>query len=465
MNSLSLYSKLPIFLQNAACTYYGYREKKVRMGRAFDLHLKFLLSTEFSSIEEIEKYQNKKIASLVRYSYENVPFYKSLFDRVGIAPEDIQSRSDLKNLPILRKEDVFQFSEELRSTGPVGSAVRKSKTSGTSGTALSFFTTEDAVAFTWAVWWRHRSRFGFVPGDWHVNFTGRPAVPLGQARMPYWRIDWARKQIIISASHLVPGKIGSLTEYLNKKNIEIFTGYPSQIAQFCGLLESEGLALEKKPSFIFPGAENVQDFQQDVISRVTGAEITDQYGFSEGACNASRCEYGNYHEDWEYGVMDCEEGVENPDGSMTGKIIGTGFTNLAFPFIRYEVGDTATWAPEGYVCPCGRQSRVIWKIDGRSEDFILTPEGNRVMRLDYLFKDSKRIREAQVVQRELGAIAIRYVPREGFDSTDLDHIKKTVKGWISPLLQVTFERVTHIERSASGKFKPVVSELRGSEKK
>ena len=459
MNYESFYSSLPIFLQNLACTLYGMREKRVRLGKDFNRHFASLIDSEFLPREVIDFRQDQLIANTIEYAYNFIPYYRELFKHYGLHPSDIRDKQSLRLIPVLSKEDVFVSSKSLLTTGPVFSPFRKQKTSGTTGTSLSFYTSQDSIAFTWAVWWRHRNRFGFRPGDWHINFTGRPVVPSKQKYPPHWRIDYARKQILVPGLHLTIDKVVPLAKFLDNKNCSFFTGYPSQIAQFFSLLGDSNYKFTNMPTHIFLGCENVQQFQRNLISQVSAAEITDQYGFSEGACNASRCEYGNYHEDWEYGHMDCLDPVSHPDGSFTGKIVATGFSNLIFPFIRYDVGDTATWAPESYRCPCGRESRVIYSIDGRNEDFVITPEGNKVMRFDYLFKDSTSIKEAQVVQREYGKILVRFVARDGFDPSELSRIRKMSAQWISERLVVDFEQVNSIEKSPSGKFRPVVSQL------
>ena len=100
------------------------------------------------------------------------------------------------------------------------------------------------------------------------------------------------------------------------------------------------------------GAEKCYDVQKKIIHKVTGALITDQYGISEGCANASKCQYGNYHEDSEFSYLECSDKVQNKDGSYTGKIIATSLINNTFPFIRYQTGDTATWAPNNFKCPC-----------------------------------------------------------------------------------------------------------------
>ena len=104
------------------------------------------------------------------------------------------------------------------------------------------------------------------------------------------------------------------------------------------------------------------DFQKEIIHKVTGALITDQYGISEGCANASKCQYGNYHEDSEFSYLECIDKVQHNDGSYTGKIIATSLALSPFPFIRYQTGDNATWAPDNFRCPCGRESRVILDI-------------------------------------------------------------------------------------------------------
>jgi len=281
---------------------------------------------------------------------------------------------------------------------------------------------------------------------------------------PFWRIDYARKQIIVPYAHLTKEKIPYIFKFLEGVKCKFLTGAPSMIAQYCILLEEAGLTPRMHPVAIFLGAEGLQVFQEEVIRRVLNCSITDHYGFSEGCGNASRCEYGNYHEDWEFGVLECDDPKFEADGAYSGRIIATGFANLSFPFIRYDIGDTGTWAPPDFKCPCGRSSNVLFHINGRSEDYIVTPEGNKVMRFSYLFKDSKGIKEAQVIQRQVGSIIIKYVPRNIFDGNDLLKIKEIARNWISPNLIIDFEQVEEIPRSSSGKFKPVVSELRDSGK-
>ena len=221
-----------------------------------------------------------------------------------------------------------------------------------------------------------------------------------------------------------------------------------------GLIQAAAAALQG-----LGGAENLLDFQRRAIQKFTGAILTDQYGCSEGCGNASHCPEFVYHEDFEFGIM---EGVELQKGNPARSILCTGFANEAFPFVRYEVGDTGVWQQEDRPCPCGRQSRAILRIEGRKDDYVVTPEGAHIMRFDYVFKDALNVEEVQIVQERLGEITVRAVRRPTYSTADEMAIAREIQRWISPTIGVRFEYVREIEREANGKFRAVRSKLNSS---
>ena len=457
---MDLYSKLNPAFQNILCSAYGFREKRVRFGKNFKKHFENIVESEFETSENIERKSKYMISNTLKNAYHLSPYYHKLFINNGITYSDLEADDILARIPIQNKEIINNNYKQITSKNLYKLKTRKVKTSGSTGTAFEFPRTTDSIAFQWAVWWRSRRRFGFINGNWHVNFTGKPVVPISFNYPPYWRIDFSRKQIIICLTQLTREKIRTIVDFLNQAKISYYTGYPSLIAQFCSLIEHENIHLRFKPSLIFLGGEKCHDFQREIIFRVTKSLITDQYGLAEGCCNASRCDHGNYHVDWEFGKMECVDGISNPDGSITGKIAATGFSNFAFPFIRYLTGDVATWASKDFKCGCGRSSRVIFDIEGRNEDYIFTSDGNKFMRFDYLFKETKGIKEAQIIQKEIDKITIRYVPRKTLSDSDFNKIIHITKTWISPLIEISFEEVNEIKKTKNGKFKAIVSELK-----
>ena len=206
---------------------------------------------------------------------------------------------------------------------------------------------------------------------------------------------------------------------------------------------------------IATGAENVLPNQRIDIVQFTGSVLTDQWGMTEACANASQCRNFLYHEDFELGVIERVE-ESRADGIMQGKLLCTGFGTPEFPLIRYDVGDIGLWSAQGE-CKCGLESPVLAGILGRIDDYVVTPEGTRIMRFDYIFKHTPNVRECQVVQDSVGEIRLRVVRRDDYSNADEHMLREEIRRWISPSLAVQFEYVSEIQREANGKFRAVKS--------
>jgi phenylacetate-CoA ligase len=443
-------------VQNVACSIRGYQESKLRLGGKFEEYYESLKDSEWFSKSRVEDIQNQKLRELIQYSYTNIPYYNELFKRNHLVPNDIKVISDLEKIPRLSKEIVRNNFKKMINPN-YGKKIITSHTSGSTGKALDFLFTEDAIQYRWALWFRHKARFGILPDDPYATFTGLVAVPIGQKKPPFWRENYFMNQTIFTMHHISIDKVSSIVDRLNKGGYKYYSGYPSILYSLATLIEDSGLKIVNSPKVIFTGAEALLEIQRERISKVFNCLVTDQYGFSEGAGNASRCENDLFHEDYEYGVLECLNG-DKKGNEITGEVIGTGFTNLVMPFIRYEIGDTATWIDDN--CKCGRASKTIVKVEGRNEDYVITPEGNKILRFDYIFKDLSTIKEAQIVQYELGSITIRIVKRDGFTLKDEKLLIKEVANKVSPSLVVKFEYPKDIERERTGKFRAVKSFLK-----
>lgn len=456
MNQHKIYENIPIWAQNLACTIRGYIEKRNRMGGDFDQILSELKKSEWFKKDQIETFQLYELKKLVNYCYDNVPYYTELFDTIALKPSEIQSIQDLSKIPVLTKDIVRENVDKLKSTNFKGDIVQ-SHTSGSTGKALQFDFSKEAIQYRWALWFRHKARFGVTPTDCYATFTGQVAVPISQNKPPYWRENYAMKQTVFTMHHINRDKVPAIVKRLNEGGFKYYSGYPSILYSLAIIIEDLNLRITEPPKIIFTGAESLLEYQRDKIALVFRCEVTDQYGFSEGCGNASKCKFDLFHEDFEYGILECHNPIINEDGSKTGVVLATGFTNLAMPFLRYKVGDTATWVETN--CKCGRESKTIAGINGRNEDYIITPEGNKILRFDYLFKDTTNIVEAQITQKKLGEIIIRIVKGEGYSDTEENLLIKETYLKISPKLDVKFEYVNKIEREQTGKFRAVKSYL------
>lgn len=456
-----LYAKLPIFLQNLACTVYGYKEKRLRFNDAFEKQLQEYQELEKRTLNQKLAQEKKTLRELLKHSQEHIPYYTRVMKDCDFNVEAEDIYEELKKLPILTKELLRKHNDELVATNIDKATLLEMHTSGTTGKALTLYRDKESVAKQWALCYRHRGWYGCKFGDEHVNFTGKLVVPTAQTRPPFWRKNAAFNQHLVNMQHINEDNIEVIVEFLNSVKPKFYSGYPSIIAEVARLALEKGLVLNDnaKPSVVFAGAENTLDYQRDDITAWTGAPVTDLYGLTEGNSHMSRCEHGNYHVDHEYGYVEAVEPEELEDGRVKGKLVATGFSSLGMPLIRYDTGDMAIWAPENFECGCGRQSRVIESIEGRIDDFVELNDGRRIMRFDYLFKGTDDIKEAQVCQFKKGEVVFKLVIRGEDKSAIESELLAQFKKWIATDMDVHFEYVDRIPRSNTGKFKAVQSFL------
>ena len=459
MNYFKIYSLLPIQVQNWIVGLYSEKLKLERGGKVFEEILDFLQTTKDWTAAQILAYKEEHVFRILEQAYFHCPFYKKKYDAVGVKPSDFTCLADLQKFPILTKEELRENFAGMTADNVRAKDRIKYHTSGTSGTALDFYNSKYNLRFYWAVCARYNLRFGINPGTRSLNFTGKMVTPINQNKPPYWRYKRAQNQFMIPMVHITKEKVPSIVDFINGDGFETIVGYPSITSSFASFVNDLGLRISNVPKYYFSGAEKVYDSQKEEIEKAfPGIQVVEHYGFSENAGAASKCVFGEYHEDFELGHFELENAAKDGDFE-TGVLLTTGFHNYAMPFIRYEVGDTVTF--DNRPCKCGLHSQVIHEINGRNEDYVLTPEGTRIMRFDYLFKDTHEIREAQVVQRELGEIVLRIVQRPEYRQQAMEEfLEKKVHTLISPSLKVYFEYVDEIERTKAGKFKAVVSEIR-----
>ena len=458
---MNLYNISPIWLQNFLCTLYGMRESQKRFNSDFSRHYANFLASDNFSEQRIAQYKSRELARILAHCKTNKYYSQYLIDysQEAIAADPFGA---LAKLPVLTKENVIAFGAELHQQSDEKDYLIR--TSGTTGKAVTLFKTKDSIAAQWAIWFRHRSRFGVKLNDLSVNFTGKLVAPANQTKPPCWRHNAYNNQYLIGMQHLNSNTISDIVAFLNSVQPVFYSGYPSIISEVSRLALDQKLELmpANRPRVIFTGAENILDFQKESIEQWTGTQLTDQYGLTEGNCNFSSCEKGRYHEDFEFSHLEIIDSEELPDGKIKGRLLGTAYFNETFPLLRYDTGDIAVAMPRTYRCPCGRESWVIDHVQGRIDDYVETPDGKRIMRFDYLFKDTHQIAEAQVVQYKKGEVIFRLKLRA--DSTgDNRLLEKLLRDrcaeWISHDLAVDFEYVDEIEKSSSGKFRAIVNKV------
>lgn len=101
----------------------------------------------------------------------------------------------------------------------------------------------------------------------------------------------------------------------------------------------------------------------------------------------------------------------------------------------------------------------ISRIEGRTNDVLIAPDGRRVYWVNPVFYGLP-VCEAQIIQEKLDRLKVRYVPAIGWTDETRRLIIDRIWARMGSV-EVIMEPVDAIPRGPSGKFRAVISELSG----
>ena len=302
-----------------------------------------------------------------------------------------------------------------------------------------------------------RRRVGLDIRDPHLSFAGQIIVPFGQERPPYWRTNAYGGQTLFSIYHMTPSNLRTYVDAVHSTPARYVQGYPSSIHLVArALLEAEHPLPQGRLAGVFTSSESLLAFQRRTIEKAFGAPILDRYGVSEFGVSMTECEEKRLHVDMEFCIVEVEV-TEANDEFETGPLLITGLAHDATPLFRYRIGDVGTRAKRP--CPCGRSGDSFLEVDGRMEDYVLTPDMRLIGRLDHVFKEQLDVAEAQILQDTKDATEVLVVPRETYTRESERRLIRELRSRLGREIELHIHLVESIPREPNGKFRAVKSRV------
>ena len=456
-----IYSVLPVPLQSVACTADGYRRAFGSFTRYFHDTLESWERRLGDSTEVHQARQWEMLQQLIERARIHAPYYRFLPPVIDAGDPASSIEKTLANIPPLEKAVYRARSHDFVCRDVPPRRLHQRSTSGTTGTALPVWHTTERIAEGLTAVWRQRRGFGVKLDDPVINFTGQVIVPLRQRKPPFWRRDYLSGMTLFSMYHLSSANLPDYISAIHDTPASYVHGYPSVLHLVGRAMVEAGRCLPKgRLRGIFTHSESVLAFQRETIEQAFGAPVRDYYHSTEEAVSMTACDHNRLHVDMEYGIVEVEP-VEETEEYVQGPLLVTGLGSVATPFIRYRIGDVGTRLKNP--CSCGRPGDVFLDIDGRIEDYVETPEGRVVGRLDHIFKEQYEIEEAQIVQKEVEAIEVLVVAGSGFGERDRKTLEREVHARLGEGIRVDIRQVASIPREPNGKFRAVKSSIERNE--
>lgn len=452
--------KLPRPIEQAARYLYGAIPLEYRLGRGFRDMRAFLRESGSWPKERLETHQMQQLSILLQNAYDNVPYYRRVFDDKQMKPRDVEGFSDLTKLPFLTRELIKNNLGSLVSMRFPKRKLRPQSTGGSTGEALGYYEPPNAPALEDAFMLDQWERVGAAPNSRVAMLRG--AMAGSTRKRTYWDYNPVRKQLILSAYHISEDSCRQYVTEMERRGIEFLHGHPSSIAVLANLMVRHRIQYPLKA--VLGASEAVYAFERELVEQAFECRLFSWYGQSEKVVLAGECEQSNrYHCFPQYGITEIvdEEGQQITVPGRVGEIVGTGFINDAMPFIRYRTGDMASWA--GEPCPCGRSYPLVGEVVGRIYEYIYTSDGRAISLTGLIFgqhfRAFSRIKKMQLFQAEKGRVEIRIVRYPDFADGDEHEIAQVIQRCVGSGLAVTFRYLDDIAPTKRGKHKFLIQEL------
>jgi phenylacetate-CoA ligase len=445
-------------VRNTTATIWGYHVNRERYGRYYHEALPEIAQRDRSTTEQLRQFQNQRIVQIVETASRHIPYYRSLFRKLGLSPHDIHGADDLEKLPILEKEEVrkdpFAFVDERidRRT------LKEESTTGTTGTPVRSIRTARAYQTNYAYFEvRCRGVAGLrYADDYYVMFGCKHVAPINQLKPPFWCYNHASRQLYMSSFHLAPWQLRHYCEELRRRPYAALMGYPAVVATVGQYLLDEGIADIRIPIAITNG-ETLYPSQRRVIERAFSCRVFDQFGCTElAAFAAERC-CGRMHISPDYGVMEIVDdlGTRLPHGKV-GHLICTGLINEAQILLRYRMGDRASLGASP--CGCGSSLPLVESMNGRTSAGVLLADGRITHELGPFAEHVYCLKQHQIIQEGIGRFTVRVVATPEFGDVHRAELTERIVQSTGPAT-VRFEVVDQIERGPGGKFQLFISRI------
>ncbi len=335
-----------------------------------DLEKKKVEKEIFLPKKEIEEIKNKRFRAIIKYVYQNCPFYRQKFKECNIDVDSIKTTEDIVKLPLTTKQDLRNAYPLKMCCVGKEKIVRIQMSGGTTGQPVIIPYTRNDVN----QWKEMMLRAFYI-----ANVTSKDVIQITPA-FGLWNggfgFHFAADEIDAFVIPIGAGNTRNQIKFMKDFNTTVLcatASYPIRIAEVAEEMgiDVKGLALEK----MLLGAEPWSDEMRKQIESLFDVTAFDIPGLTEmGGVGTVGFECSHRHglHIWEdnYIVEIVNEEGEVLDEGEEGEIVYTSLNREAMPLIRYKSGEVSAVVNTDK-CECGIEHLTIKRIRGRTDDMVI----------------------------------------------------------------------------------------------
>jgi phenylacetate-CoA ligase len=412
-----------------------------------DEHLEALrlLRGNIPSADEIEAIRWRKLQTLLHYAYDNVSYYRNLFQATGLTPSDMRSVSDLSFLPVTGRDRLRDAGADSISRLVDESACGVMHSSGSSGRPWRVLRTPAENRLRKAVELRSMIATGIRPRDRLATLGPMSGGKAALGRLGLYRTTFVWPSLPVEEQ----------AKYLSEMQPDVFWVYPTALRS---LLNYAGtLSSIIRPRMIINSAEPMApDLRQKLLADFP-YEFRNFYGSVECGRISFECPAGEgLHINTDCNILEFENKATVAGAGKP--VIITNLNSRVSPYIRYRLGDLCEMVNQP--CSCGSPLPLMKAPVGREWDVIQLPGGRMVSpwACNATLRATKNLRQFRMIQKRVDLLELQ-LQFSGLPSAGvLDEVRDQLQQYLGESITIKIEVRDHIENEAL-KFRAFISEL------
>ena len=413
--------------------------------------------------ERLLDHQLGQITRLLKHFKETSPYYAERLKEIDIDLFQSLDFDTFRTIPPLTRSEIQTAGDSLMSEKipKDHGRVLTASSSGSTGRPVTAKKTDVNQTFHRALnlrnhLWHKRdlsAKFATIRG----YGPGVAMAPDGGHSQTWTSVYKTGPSIQLNSAHCT---LGEQVHWITKERPPYILSYPTNLHALALRCEELSLQMPWLKSLI-TFSEALSPGQREVIEGYFGVQVEDMYSAAEVSMIAVQCPDvpENYHVQSENVLMEVvdDDGAPCPIGE-TGRILVTDLHNFAMPFIRYEIGDLATF---GTPCGCGRGLPAVRRIFGRTRNMLRLESGEQMFPdiAALHLNEIAPLRQYQMIQKSYSDIEMKLNLARPFEGDEEAHMRKMILDALGQPFNLRLVHVEDIPRHSSGKFEDFISEV------
>jgi len=400
--------------------------------------------------KKLDALQIHRLRTLLKHAYETVPYYHRAFNEAKTKPEDIHSVQDLSKLPILKKREVRNNTQELTSSKYAMRELSQRRTSGSTSLPLTVYMNREQVSYHRACKIRNLKWLAIGEDELSI-YIGSPGIETYPRNIP--------EALQMTSFEIGPAQLEKLIDGIRKMKPGHVWGFPSGLnllTRFCEERNMDDIHFKT----IQCTGESLFANEKEKMQKTFGSDIYQFYATTEARMIGGDCpEHSGLHICSETTVVEfLKDGEPAAEGELA-SIVVTPLFGYGMPLIRYDLDDAASRIDDP--CPCGRNLPLMSYVDGRIMDILVTGDGRWLGYSNFRSRifDHVDVLQYRIIQESLNNITVELIPGNKYGEKSESFIISSIKKYMGDDTKVLVRVVSEFEAQSSMKRRIVVSKV------